>query len=73
MMDGELFDKLENLARDFRLNNFPFGKIQLILVGDFCQLPPVGKVAKYCFEAQTWLKCIPKTVNLTQIYRQKDG
>jgi hypothetical protein len=35
------------------MNFFPFGKIQLILVGDFCQLPPVGKVVKYCFEAES--------------------
>lgn len=72
MLDNETFDKLENLARDFRLNNFPFGKIQLILVGDFCQLPPVSNNAGYCFEAQSWNKCIFQTINLTQIYRQKD-
>jgi ATP-dependent DNA helicase PIF1 len=73
MLDSETFDKLENLARDFRMNNFPFGKMQLILVGDFCQLPPVGNNAGYCFEAQTWNKCISQTINLTQIYRQKDN
>ncbi|CAG8551823.1 879_t:CDS:2, partial [Cetraspora pellucida] len=54
MLDGELFDKLESLARSIRMNFFPFGKIQLILVGDFCQLPPVTAGAKYCFEAQSW-------------------
>lgn len=73
MLDGELFDKLESLSRNLRMNFFPFGKIQLILVGDFCQLPPVTAGAKYCFEAQSWFRCISQTINLTQIYRQKDG
>lgn len=73
MLDSETFDKLEKLACDLRINNFPFGKIQLILVGDFCQLPPVGNNAGYCFEAQSWNKCISQTINLTQIYRQNDN
>ena len=51
MLDGELFAKLENLACIIRNNEKPFGGIQLILVGDFCQLPPAGKtVSSYCFE-----------------------
>jgi ATP-dependent DNA helicase PIF1 len=46
--------------------------MQLILVGDFCQLPPAGKaVSRYCFEVVAWTKCINHTVNLTQVYRQK--
>ena len=73
MLDGDLFDKLEALARDFRINNFPFGSMQLVLVGDFCQLPPVNRDFKYCFQAESWSHCIPNTINLKQIYRQKDG
>jgi ATP-dependent DNA helicase PIF1 len=56
MLEGELFDKLESMARRIRRNNKPFGGIQLILVGDFCQLPPVNKInqpALYCFEARS--------------------
>ena len=72
MLDGELFDKLEIIARQIRHHNEPFGGIQLILIGDFCQLPPAGKtVSLYTFEAQTWSKCVNKTVNLKQVYRQK--
>ncbi|CAG8752497.1 34006_t:CDS:2, partial [Racocetra persica] len=43
MLEGELFTKLETLAGIIRKNPEPFGGIQLILVGDFCQLPPAGK------------------------------
>lgn len=72
MLDGELFDKLEWIAREIKMNNWPFGKLQLILVGDFCQLPPVAQNSKYAFEAESWSRCIPNVVKLSQIYRQKD-
>ena len=42
MMNPDLFDKLEALARKIRLNDKPFGGIQLILSGDFLQIPPVN-------------------------------
>lgn len=44
MVDGDLFDKLEAIAREVRGNAAPFGGIQLVLSGDFHQLPPVPKV-----------------------------
>ena len=42
MLDGRLLDKLDSLARNVRSRPAePFGGIQLILAGDFFQLPPV--------------------------------
>ena len=75
MVDGELFDKLEKVARMVRTNARPFGGIQLVVTGDFFQLPPVpdpGKVAKFAFEAGTWSTSIEHTIGLTQIFRQRD-
>lgn len=43
MVDGEYFEKIEAVARYIRKNDKPFGGIQLILCGDFLQLPPVIK------------------------------
>lgn len=43
MVDGEYFEKIEAVARYIRNNDKPFGGIQLILCGDFLQLPPVIK------------------------------
>ncbi len=40
MVDGELFDKLEEIGRILRNVKAPFGGIQLVLCGDFMQLPP---------------------------------
>jgi nucleoside-triphosphatase THEP1 len=42
MLDGATFDLLEQLACRIRKSNKAFGGIQLVLAGDFCQLPPVG-------------------------------
>lgn len=75
MVDGELFDKLEGVARSIRNNGRPFGGIQLVITGDFFQLPPVpdyGKIAKFSFDANTWNTSMEHTIGLTQVFRQKD-
>jgi len=75
MVDGDLFDKLESIARSIRNNGRPFGGIQLVITGDFFQLPPVpdyGRVAKFSFDAATWNTSIEHTIGLTQVFRQKD-
>lgn len=46
MVDCEFFDLIEAVAREVRGNDKPFGGIQLILCGDFFQLPPVTKVER---------------------------
>ena len=71
MMSPDLFDKLEEIARIIRKSKLPFGGIQLILSGDFCQLPVVGS-DKFCFEADSWNFCVEETVYLTEIIRQCD-
>jgi ATP-dependent DNA helicase PIF1 len=72
MLDPILFDKLELLARKIRKNEKPFGGIQLILTGDFLQLPCV-KSENFCFEAKSWNKCIDEVIYLTEIFRQSDN
>ncbi|KAK8091740.1 mitochondrial DNA helicase [Apiospora hydei] len=77
MIDSILFDKLNTIARAVRGIALPFGGIQLVLSGDFFQLPPVRKGAddgspKFCFESKTWSSAIQQAIGLTQIYRQRD-
>ncbi len=54
MIDGYFFNLLEALARSLKNNDKPFGGIQLIISGDFLQLPPVSKYGqakkKFCFQ-----------------------
>ena len=71
MMDPDLFDKIEEIARNIRKNDEPFGGIQLILSGDFCQLPVVKK-KEYCFEAKSWDRCVKNIICFDEVIRQTD-
>ncbi|KYN45018.1 ATP-dependent DNA helicase PIF1 [Trachymyrmex septentrionalis] len=75
MVDGDFFDKIEEVARHVRRTERPFGGIQLILCGDFFQLPPVSKTndkAKFCFQSEAWQKCVHFNFELRIVHRQKD-
>lgn len=71
MLNPDLFDKLNEIAKIIRRIDRPFGGIQLILSGDFCQLPCVDS-HQFCFEADAWSECQFETIQLTEIIRQKD-
>ena len=75
MLDGDLFDLLDLIARRVRGSSKPFGGLQLVLVGDFFQLPPVGRNGapiKFAFEAAAWSACLQRTYELTKVFRQSD-
>ena len=60
MIDDQLFDMLEEIARTVRNDIRPFGGLQLIICGDFYQLPPVSlgrKGAKFVFRSISWSRC----------------
>lgn len=72
MLSPRLFEMLDCLARKLRRKcDEPFGGIQIILLGDFCQLPTV-KEKQFCFEAINWDDVIDETFYLTEIMRQSD-
>jgi len=70
MMDDGLFELIHNLLMMIKNNDKPFGGIQLILVGDFYQLPPV--IGDFCFNSPIWNELKLQTVILTELIRQKD-
>ncbi len=76
MVDSDLFDKLSQIACAIRKNTRPFGGIQLIMTGDFFQLPPVPdghqKEVRFAFDSAAWASCIDYTVGFTQVFRQRD-
>ena len=77
MVDCEYFKKLEHVARKVRNNEKPFGGIQLIICGDFFQLPPViskekEKERRFAFETSSWNRCSLTNIELTQVKRQSD-
>ena len=57
---------LEQLARKVRKSDEPFGGLQLVLCGDFFQLPPIGlsqnPSLKFLFEAEAWPRVVRRTV-----------
>ena len=74
MLTAELFEKLEEIARKIRKDERPFGGLQLVMVGDFFQLPPVskGEETKFVFESPLWKTMGLTTHALTEIVRQKN-
>ena len=79
MMSKKMFDIIDVIARLSRgKKDVPFGGIQIVLSGDFYQLPPIGENSDpestaFCFESDNWNKCIPTIIELTTLYRQSDA
>lgn len=74
MLDGDLFDKLEAIGRRMLDPARPFGGLQLILVGDFFQLPPVSRGPERCsflFQAACYGRVVARSIVLREVFRQK--
>jgi len=78
MMTPDLLEKLDTIGRSIRKRpDSPFGGLQLVLAGDFCQLPPVQKCGAdathlFAFESPVWKTLVQETHYLMQIQRQRD-
>jgi ATP-dependent DNA helicase PIF1 len=70
LMDDELFDKISEFLSIIRNNSAPFGGIQLVLTGDFCQNCPIH--GTYCFKSKTWLELDIQNIYLSKLMRQID-
>ena len=73
--DFEYFDKVWRGVRE--CPDLPFGGVQVIMVGDFLQLPPVVKNRKlaesdYCFSSPVWDELNMNKHCLTTVYRTDD-
>lgn len=75
MLDGELFDKIDYVFSKIRGKSAAFGGMQVVLFGDFLQLPPVekdGEKKQYVFQSAAFNYGKFKIHYLKQIHRQKD-
>jgi ATP-dependent DNA helicase PIF1 len=75
MLDGRMLDGIETIARTIRQSGEPFGGLQVILVGDFFQLPPIagrGEMSRFAFESTSWERAKFLTCYLTEQHRQED-
>lgn len=46
MLHAHQLDMIDQICRYFKKNDLPFGGMQLVMCGDFFQLPPVTKIQK---------------------------
>ena len=72
MLDLEILEFIDKVARIIRNINLPFGGIQVVFVGDFYQLPPVNSETKFSFESKLWNNIIDYSIILKKSYRQTD-
>ncbi len=74
MLDGRILDTVDMVMKTIKQNELPFGGVQVILVGDFFQLPPVSRdrSAFFAFESESWTKARLATCYLTEQFRQED-
>lgn len=73
MLKSDLLDKLDRIFKAIRFSQEPFGGMQVIFVGDFCQLTPVwknGEEEMFAFESESWKEATPHVILLTEIVRQ---
>ncbi len=70
MLSAETLDLIDEVFQIVRQSKLPFGGIQVIVIGDFLQLPPVGEEAHFAFESKAWNF---ETVLLEKVYRQNDA
>lgn len=83
MLRADTLDAIDFVLRYVRKNNYSFGGIQVLFIGDMLQLPPIVKdnewevLSKYYssihfFNAKVLEKDKPIYVELDKIYRQTD-
>ena len=71
MLSITLFEKLDYIGKQIRQNRKVFGGIQLVLTGDFCQLPPIG--SDFVFKSLLWEVCVDNIIYLNENMRQTDS
>ncbi|MCG8618584.1 MAG: AAA family ATPase, partial [Desulfobacterales bacterium] len=83
MVRADLLDSVDAVLRRLRRNDRPFGGVQLLLIGDLFQLPPVVKQdewqllqdnypSMYFFASQALARTELVSIELKKIYRQSD-
>lgn len=75
MLSGEVLTMVDAVTREIRHREEPFGGMQVVVVGDFFQLPPIGKpgrASSFAFESPAWKALNPLICYLSEQHRQED-
>ncbi|MFA6547409.1 MAG: PIF1 family DEAD/DEAH box helicase [Candidatus Magasanikbacteria bacterium] len=73
MLDADRLDLVDKICKAVKNPFFPFGGIQIVLCGDFFQLPPVSKDSQFAFHAFSWKNSGFKVCYLDEQFRQDDA
>ncbi len=84
MVRADVMDAIDIVLQRVRRNSEPFGGVQLLLIGDLHQLPPVVKhdeeyelsqryATPYFFSAKSLERSGLVTIELRKVYRQSDA
>lgn len=75
MLPGYCLDMVNELIKEARGNDQPFGGMQVILCGDFFQLPPVttgDQQTDFVYKSQSWEELALRVCYLEKEFRQND-
>ncbi|WP_180079702.1 MULTISPECIES: AAA family ATPase [unclassified Acinetobacter] len=77
MLHAKQLNLVNQVLKYFKDSDDAFGGIQVIVAGDFFQLPPVGKNDernrdKFCFMSEAWVEAKFRVCYLTEQHRQGD-
>ncbi len=77
MLAAHTLDMVDAVCRKVRGIQHPFGGLQVVLVGDFFQLPPVSRAGEprpgFAFQSEAWMELEPTVCYLTEQHRQDDA
>ena len=77
MLHANQLDMVERICRKFKRNEKPFGGLQVILSGDFFQLPPITKKedgeSGMIYNCNAWQILNPAVCYLEEQHRQEDN
>lgn len=76
MLSAQTLDMVDAVLRALRHSETPFGGMQVVLCGDFFQLPPIvrgGGEAAFAFHAQAWREGGMLVCYLEEQYRHTDN
>jgi hypothetical protein len=76
MVSPEIFSSMDKVLRAFKNNPEPFGGVQVVISGDFFQLPPVSKVFKekrFAWQSPAWKSLDLQSCYLEEKFRQEEN
>ena len=75
MLHAHRLDLVNTICKAFKKNDLPFGGMQVVMCGDFFQLPPVTKgdeKADFVYTSASWQEMQPLICYLDEQHRQDD-